>query len=58
LSQEAADPCDHAQHFIQAWRGRRECLVEQIGGLNFIRIEEQLDVQVGMSIEPIGAAAV
>jgi hypothetical protein len=44
--QEAAGPGDHAQHLVQSRCGRRECLVEQIGGLNFIRIEEQLGVQV------------
>src|SRR5471032_1233182 len=44
--QEATDPCDHTHHLVQARRGRRQRLIEQISGLDLIRVEEQLGVQV------------
>ena len=42
---ESADAYDHAHHLVQTWRRRREYLVEQVGSLNLIRIEEQFGVQ-------------
>lgn len=46
-SEEAAQRRDLAQHFVQPWLRRRHLVSQQVGSLNFVRIEEQISIQVG-----------
>ncbi len=48
-AEEAAKACNQAKHFIQRWLSRLFDTGQQIGAAYFIRVEEQVSVQVRAS---------
>src|SRR5438046_909948 len=44
---QSAQASDLAQYVVQPWLGWWSLVAQQVGGLNFVRIEEQIRVQSG-----------